>query len=67
MSPAADRLAAAEVRATSAYRSVCNKADAVLEELAEATDPNAVPIVEIHEEDSLVIVVEDAKRAASRR
>lgn len=68
MSPARDRLAAAEVRATNAYQSVCNKADAVLEELEEVTDPNGVPTIEIHDEDSLVVAMNEAaghKRRAS--
>lgn len=73
MSPSADRLVAAEVRATNAYRSVCHKAEALLEELDEVTDPTGagIPRVEIHEEDSLVIVVTEAheqhKRAARNR
>lgn len=72
MSPARDRLAAAEVRATNAYQSICNKADAVLEELEDATDPSgcAVPKVEIHDEDSLVLAVSEAvhkKRAVTHR
>lgn len=65
-----DRLAAAEHRATTAFRSVTNKVDRVLEELEDITDHGGIPQVEIHQEDSLVIAVtegiEQHKRAIGR-
>lgn len=62
MSPAADRMAAAEMRAITAYRSIGNKADEILDELEEVTDPNGIVKVEIEKEDSLVIAIEDARK-----
>lgn len=64
MSPAAhqDRVVAAEIRATDAYRSVTRLAHNLAEELDDLTETGAYPRVEIHDEDSAVIAVEGALR-----
>lgn len=65
------RIDIAEHRARDAHRSVRRRAEAVLQELDDITDHGGVPQVELHEEDSLVIVVAEAigdhkKRAVER-
>lgn len=73
MSPASpqDRIAAAEVRAIDAHKSVARKAKAILAELDQATDVGFHPKLEIHDEDSAVIVLEQAaeqhKKVATTR
>lgn len=71
MSPVRDRLAAAEVRACDAYRSITRAANNLLEELEETTDVGTgIPRHELDDADSAVIVVQEAiddhKRVATR-
>lgn len=70
MSPVADRIAAAEVRALDAHRSVSRNAQKLADELDNITDVGYRVPVEIHDEDSAVIMLETAgeqhKKVASR-
>ncbi len=54
------RMQVAGARACNAYRETQRLADLVNDELDEVTMPGAVPNVELHDEDSLVICVKEA-------
>lgn len=56
-----DRMQSACVRACDAYRTVTRKAERIQEELDEVTSPHGVPTTELHDEDSVVIAVREAK------
>ncbi len=67
MSPAPeDRIAAAETRAMDALRKTRRLADRLSEEIDDITDVGSRPNVEIHDEDSAVIVL-DAAIAQSKK
>lgn len=54
------RMQAAGVRALDAHRRSRLIAESVGEELDETTAPHGVPVTELHDEDSLVIVLDKA-------
>lgn len=56
-----DRMQSACVRACDAYRTVSRKAERIQEELDEVTAPHGVPTTELHDEDSIVVAVREAK------
>lgn len=56
-----DRMQSACVRTCDAYRTVTRKAQRIQEELDEVTSPHGVPTTELHDEDSVVIAVREAK------
>lgn len=58
-----NRMVAASVRAFDSYASVQRRANRILEELDEVTAPHGVPTTELHDEDSAVIVVDEARHA----
>lgn len=55
------RLQSAAVRATDAHMQQRRAAERVAREMDDITSPGAIPSVELHEEDSMVIVVEAAR------
>ncbi len=60
------RLRAASLRACEAHQRAAKLAGLVNEELDETTIPHGVPVTELHDEDSLVIVVKEALAANSK-
>jgi hypothetical protein len=57
------RMRKASVQAFDACASVQRRATQILEELDEITSPHGVPITELHDEDSAVIAVDEARHA----
>ena len=57
------RMQAAAIRALDAHRRARFVAESVSEELDETTAPHGIPVTELHDEDSLVVVVKDALAA----
>lgn len=54
------RMQAAATRACDAHRRTARVAEGVGEELDETTAPHGIPVTELHDEDSLVVVVKEA-------
>lgn len=56
-----ERMRAASVRAFDAYASTQRRANQILEELDEVTEPHGVPTVELDDEDSIVTTTAAAR------
>lgn len=67
MPPAAQRQRVAGKKACEAFERVRAKAESINSELDELTNPGGVPKVELDPDDSMVIVVEAAIAAGSKR
>lgn len=61
MRSSTNRMQAAGVRAMDAHASVTRAARRVIEEMDEVTSPHGVPVVELQDEDSMVIAVNEAR------
>jgi len=64
---AGQRMLSASVRAMDAHLALRRKADRVSEEMDDITNPHGIPTTELSAEDSLVIVVDDARGALAAK
>lgn len=64
--PATNRMRAASVRAFDALAALRRRADRLCEELDEVTAPHGIPNTELHDEDSAVTTIEEARATHER-